>query len=469
MKWSVVLLALGLASLADAFFFPFFNKGKGGGQSHKHGYPGGVLEGTAAAAAAEEEEEGILVAPEDMVAEERGLEVKEGEEEDILVALEDRAVEEQEPEVSAVEEEEEDIPVEREALEEASAPPPVSYLPPEQGRYGQGQASDKVPTYVQPGPQVALQAAASGPEPVAGSSRVKSTTSLPERLRQLGLLRFMALVERAGLEKLLLSRGGFTVFAFTDEAWAMLPYNLRAQLTADPERLRRLLLHHITPVALKLASFNDNMVVKSASPSGATLRINIYQMSRYSKRVVTVNGAQVLRSDASASSGVVHVIDRALVAEASVNALEYVTTRECADLDFGGIASIVARLGVTELLSQEAPLTLFLPISAAFSDTENVSEDFSNSSIVMQNSLLYHLVPGAFYSAGVRDGQWLETLLDGQELQLQVVTDGYTRRISTVSKQAQVIRADIPVANGVIHIIDFVLRPERNLQRCDAR
>ncbi|XP_037093521.1 periostin-like [Pollicipes pollicipes] len=249
----------------------------------------------------------------------------------------------------------------------------------------------------------------------------------------------------------------------------MLPYNLRAQLTADPERLRRLLLHHITPVALKLASFNDNMVVKSASPSGATLRINIYQMSRYSKRVVTVNGAQVLRSDASASSGVVHVIDRALVAEASVNALEYVTTRECADLDFGGIASIVARLGVTELLSQEAPLTLFLPISAAFSDTENVSEDFSNSSIVMQNSLLYHLVPGAFYSAGVRDGQWLETLLDGQELQLQVVTDGYTRRISTVSKQAQVIRADIPVANGVIHIIDFVLRPERNLQRCDAR
>ncbi|XP_043226719.1 periostin-like [Amphibalanus amphitrite] len=212
------------------------------------------------------------------------------------------------------------------------------------------------------------------------------------------------------------------------------------------------------------------MVLKSASPSGATLRINIYQMSRYSKRVVTVNGAQVLRSDASSSSGgVIHVLDKALVAEAVLDALQYVSTQQCADLDFSGVSNMLSKLGVSQLLSQQAPLTLFLPISAAFSDPNSLMEDFSNSTKVMQNSLLYHMVPGTFYSAGLRDGQWLETLLDGQELELQVVTDGYTRRISTVSKQAQVIRADIPISNGVIHIVDFVLRPERNLQRCDVR
>ena len=53
--------------------------------------------------------------------------------------------------------------------------------------------------------------------------------------------------------------------------------------------------------------------------------------------MVTINGAQVLRSDASASSGgVVHVLDRVLVSEATLDALQYVTTQQCADLDFSG-------------------------------------------------------------------------------------------------------------------------------------
>ena len=76
--------------------------------------------------------------------------------------------------------------------------------------------------------------------------------------------------------------GGVTVFGFTDEAWSLLPYSLRRRLSADPGRLRRLLLHHVAPLAVPPAAFNDNMVLKSASPTGATLRVNVYQMSRYS-------------------------------------------------------------------------------------------------------------------------------------------------------------------------------------------
>ena len=133
--------------------------------------------------------------------------------------------------------------------------PPTSagyqYLPP------QGQASDKVATYVPPaggvrtdrglisprdaggaarlgsslvgpvpggltgpgveqqGPQTELQAAASSDLPVlqelpAGQQEQQTTDEeqgLAERLRQLGLLRFLSLVKRAGLEKLLQSRG----------------------------------------------------------------------------------------------------------------------------------------------------------------------------------------------------------------------------------------------------------------------
>ena len=47
-------------------------------------------------------------------------------------------------------------------------------------------------------------------------------------------------------------------------------------------------------------------------------------------------------------------------------------------------------------------------------------------------------MPGTFYSAGLRDGQWLETLLDGQELELQVVTDGYTRECIARAKRTHI-------------------------------
>lgn len=41
--------------------------------------------------------------------------------------------------------------------------------------------------------------------------------------------------------------------------------------------------------------------------------------------------------------------------------------------------------------------------------------------------LMYHIVPGAFFSEGLRDGMWLPTLAQEQELQLRVTSDGFSR------------------------------------------
>ena len=54
--------------------------------------------------------------------------------------------------------------------------------------------------------------------------------------------------------------------------------------------------------------------------------------------------------------------------------------------DVTGVSNMLSKLGVSQLLSQQAPLTLFLPISAAFSDPERLTEDFSNSTKVMQST-----------------------------------------------------------------------------------
>lgn len=42
---------------------------------------------------------------------------------------------------------------------------------------------------------------------------------------------------------------------------------------------------------------------------------------------------------------------------------------------------------------------------------------------------MYHIVPGAYFSEGLRDGTWLPTLAQEQELQMRVTSDGYTRML----------------------------------------
>lgn len=42
--------------------------------------------------------------------------------------------------------------------------------------------------------------------------------------------------------------------------------------------------------------------------------------------------------------------------------------------------------------------------------------------------LMYHIVPGAYFSEGLRDGMWLPTLAQEQELLLRVTSDGYSRK-----------------------------------------
>lgn len=47
--------------------------------------------------------------------------------------------------------------------------------------------------------------------------------------------------------------------------------------------------------------------------------------------------------------------------------------------------------------------------------------------------LMYHIVPGAHFSEGLRDGMWLPTLAQEQELLIRVTTDGYSRKSHTSS------------------------------------
>jgi len=117
---------------------------------------------------------------------------------------------------------------------------------------------------------------------------------------------FLAAVEAAGLEEKLNSKGPFTVFAPTDEAFAKLPKGKLEDLLkpANKAQLAGLLACHVVPGMIMA---EDCKTMKATNVSGQDLSIKVTDDG------VTVDGAKVVKADLVASNGVIHAIDTVIV------------------------------------------------------------------------------------------------------------------------------------------------------------
>jgi uncharacterized surface protein with fasciclin (FAS1) repeats len=115
----------------------------------------------------------------------------------------------------------------------------------------------------------------------------------------------VAAVQAAGLVETLSGEGPFTVFAPTDEAFALIPEADLQALLADKEALTAVLTYHVVPGKV-LAK--DVVTLSSAETvNGQSVEI----MVRDGK--VMIDGATVVATDIEASNGVIHVIDRVIL------------------------------------------------------------------------------------------------------------------------------------------------------------
>ena len=69
--------------------------------------------------------------------------------------------------------------------------------------------------------------------------------------------------------------------------------------------------------------------------------------------------------------------------------------------------------------------------------------------------LLYHVVPGTILSSDLAEGTTTVTAANGDELTVEASTAG----VMVGAEMANVIIADVPASNGVIHVIDKVIMP----------
>ena len=262
----------------------------------------------------------------------------------------------------------------------------------------------------------------------------------------------VAALSHAGLVSALQADGPFTVFAPTDDAFAAAGIDL-STFDTDEENatLSDILLYHVVSGAVASSDVTDGMSAEALNGDDLTFTV--------SDGSVMVNDATVTSADVMASNGIIHVIDTVLMPPADLGDIPTVAQGT------GIHTSLVAAVVQAELLTTlqgDGPFTVFAPTDDAFAAAgiDLAALDNEEGKATLTDILLYHVVSGAVPSSAVTDGM-SAAAVNGDDLSF-AVGEG------VMVNDANVVLADVPASNGVIHVIDKVLMPPADVTEEDG-
>lgn len=256
-----------------------------------------------------------------------------------------------------------------------------------------------------------------------------------------------AAVTAAGLAETLKGKGPFTVFAPTDAAFSAIQSDVDNLMKPENKvQLAQILKGHVVSGNVKAADLKDGEILTALD--GSKLLVNI------SNGKVMVGDATVTMKDVEASNGVVHLIDKVILpAKPKEKVMDIVAI---ASESAKTLAAAVTAAGLVETLQGNGPFTVFAPTDAAFAaiqkDVDNLLKPENKAKLA--NILTYHVVAGKAMAADLMDGQELTTV-QGTKLKVSV------KNGKVMINGANVVSADIPASNGVIHVIDKVMMPKK--------
>jgi uncharacterized surface protein with fasciclin (FAS1) repeats len=127
-----------------------------------------------------------------------------------------------------------------------------------------------------------------------------------------------AAINAAELAETLSGEGPFTVFAPTDDAFALLPAGTVEGLLADIPALTEILLHHVLGATALSTDFNDGDVLTTLNTTELTVSVD--------DGTYIIDMATVTAANLEADNGVVHVIDMVLIPADPSSINEFNTT-----------------------------------------------------------------------------------------------------------------------------------------------
>ena len=258
--------------------------------------------------------------------------------------------------------------------------------------------------------------------------------------------------------------GKFTVFAPTNAAFARLGLNNADDLLVlNQSFLTSTLLYHVGNGARPFASF---MIGTSY---GSALGVNRKFIARGNDTFV--NGSKIVINDVAASNGIVHAIDKVLLATGADVAQSTIAVAQSKvftspDLTFLLEAVLYCNLAGA-LSAPNGPYTVYAPNDAAFKQLGvilgvplNKPSDIRTLPLAtVTQVLLTHVFSGEKFTSELNGGT--VTALNGQSVTLGAYNNGVlsVKGGGNGSNVANMVIPDIKCTNGIVHVIDRVLLP----------
>ncbi len=125
--------------------------------------------------------------------------------------------------------------------------------------------------------------------------------------------------------------------------------------------------------------------------------------------------------------------------------------------NFTTLLKLVEEAGLTNALREDGPLTLFAPDDAAFAklaagELEKLQKDKKSLTALLN----YHVLPGRAIKSVELGTMPTAKTAAGPELTIESA-DGTIK----INGAVTVVKADVLTTNGVIHVVDFLLTPQK--------
>ena len=262
----------------------------------------------------------------------------------------------------------------------------------------------------------------------------------------------IAALEATGLNATLSDMDSqFTVFAPTDDAFALLGQDVIDALLADTDTLSDILTYHVIS-----GEVDSSAAISSAGSLVEMVNGDSVGLSLDGENLL-VNTATVILVDVAADNGVIHVIDAVLTppADKGTPTMNIVDTAVAAG-DFGTLVTALQAAGLDATLADETQsFTVFAPTDAAFAmiDPETLNLLIADTD-ALSSVLLQHVVSGEVNSvtAYTLNGS-SATTASGAAIPVAINTELDTLTFGGATVQT----TDIYTTNGIIHVIDTVV------------
>ena len=266
---------------------------------------------------------------------------------------------------------------------------------------------------------------------------------------------FLTAIELAGLTAMLDGNGSFTVFAPTNTAFtAYLAANGYAQLQDVPlASLKQLLQYHMVIGALKTGGATTGYIASLATFGASTSVLKLYLEN--TGALLINNNASVITADLTGTNGVIHVVNKVITLPKVVEHLQN-------DITLSAFIVALTRPDLSidyfATLTEPGPFTVFAPDNAAFAALliELGLDNLNDIPEAQLNSILqYHIVANTNLSAEQLEDTLEVTTLGGKKITI----NAGSKLTDQQGRQGNLITLDIQAANGVVHSLDRVLRP----------